>query len=90
MSNQALFSSDQCQEKGNGHKSTPMKSNMNTRIECFLVRVVKQKHKLPRKAVEPPYVEIFQTWLDTVLDNWLCLMLLGQWGWTKSPGEVPS
>lgn len=86
---QALFRSAQCQDKGNGHKSNPMKSSTSTRREPFVVGVVKHKNRLPRKAVEPPYVEIFQTWLDTT-GNWPYLMLLGRWGWTKSPGQVPS
>lgn len=83
MSNQALFSSAQCQDKGNRHESNPMKFRMNTRIECFVVGVVKHKNRLPRKAVKPPNMEIFQSWLDTILDNWLYLMLLQQCGWTK-------
>lgn len=90
MSNWALSSTGQCQDRGNGHKSNPMKSSMNTRIERFVMRVVKHKHRLPRKAIEPLYVEIFQTWLDTVLNNWLHLGLLGQWGWIKSSGNIPS
>lgn len=60
MSNQALFSSAQCQDKSNRHKSNPMKSRMSTKPECFVVGVVKYKNGLPRKAVEPPYVGIWR------------------------------
>jgi len=40
-------------------------------------------HRLPRKVVESPSLEIFKSCLDMVLGNWLSVALLGEEGWTS-------
>jgi len=35
------------------------------------VRVVKHWHRLPRKVVKSPSLEMLKNWLDVVLGNWL-------------------
>lgn len=44
------------------------------------VGVSKQWHRLPREVVEPPFLEIFKSYLDMVMDSWLQIALLEQMG----------
>jgi len=47
------------------------------------VRVTKHRHKMPREVVEPPFLEIFKSYSDTVLGNWLYVAVLDQGSWTR-------
>ncbi|KAK4823967.1 hypothetical protein QYF61_008353 [Mycteria americana] len=54
---------------GDDHELKHMKFHPNTRKHFSTVRVVKHWHRLPRKVVESPSMEIFKTQLDTVAGN---------------------
>jgi len=64
---QALFSSAQQQDRGNGHKLKQRKFQLKMRKNFFPLRVTEHWHRLPREAVESPALEIFQPRLDKVL-----------------------
>lgn len=49
---------------------------LNIRKHFFITSVTKHWHKLPWEIVESPTLEIFKSWLDTVLDNQLQVALL--------------
>ncbi|KAK4830060.1 hypothetical protein QYF61_008398 [Mycteria americana] len=55
--------------RGNGHKLKQKTFPLNIRKHFFTVRVTKHWHKLPRKVVQSPSLEIFRSRLDTVLGN---------------------
>jgi len=50
---------------GNGHKLK------YRRKQFFTVRVTKHSHMLPGKAVESPSLEVFNSWLGSVLGSLL-------------------
>jgi len=52
--------------RGNGHKLKHRKFRLNMR-KNFPLRVMEQRNRLPREAVESPSLEIFKTHLDKVL-----------------------
>lgn len=56
----------------------------------FIVRVTKQWARLTGEARRSFLLELFKSCLDTVLGNWLKVMLLEQWGWAGRPPEIPS
>ncbi|KGL83838.1 hypothetical protein N309_06155, partial [Tinamus guttatus] len=51
----------------NGHKLKYNKFHLHVRKNFFTVRVTEPWNRLPREAVESPFLEIFQTRLDAVL-----------------------
>jgi len=59
---------------------------MDIRKKFFLMKVVRHWNRLPREAVDAPYLEIFKARLDGALSNlfWSgrCPCLL-QGGWTR-------
>ena len=42
---------------------------MNIRRHFFTLRVTEHWHRLPREVVESPLLEIFKSYLDTILGN---------------------
>jgi len=67
--------------RGNGHKLKQRKLQLNMRKNFFTPRVTEPWPRLPREAVESPFLEIFQPLLDAVLCSLLWVTLLGQGGW---------
>jgi len=57
--------------RGNGHKLKHRKFCLNTRKNCFTLRVTEHWNRLPRSIVESPSLEISKTHLETVLCNLL-------------------
>ncbi|KFV75932.1 hypothetical protein N308_14271, partial [Struthio camelus australis] len=53
----------------NGQKLNHRKFRLNLRRNFFPVRVTEHWHRLPRKVVESPSLEIFKTCLDVILGN---------------------
>ena len=53
--------------RGNRHKLKQRKFRLNTRKNFVTLRVTEPWHRLPREAVEFPFLEIFKTCLDKVL-----------------------
>jgi len=53
--------------RGNGHKLKLKKFCLNMRKNFFTLRVTGHWNRLPREAVDFPFVEIFKTRLDKVL-----------------------
>jgi len=53
--------------RGNGHKQKHRKFHLNLRKNFFTLRVTEPWNKLPREAVDSPFLEIFKTRLDKVL-----------------------
>ncbi|KFQ90292.1 hypothetical protein N337_12552, partial [Phoenicopterus ruber ruber] len=51
----------------NGHKLKHWRIPLNIRTYFFTVRVTEHWHKLRREVVRSPSLEIFKSWLDTVL-----------------------
>jgi len=64
--------------RGNGHKLKPRKFQLNTRKNFFPLRVTEPWPRLPRGAVEPPSLGIFQPRLDAVLCSLFWVTLLRQ------------
>jgi len=64
--------------RGNGHTRKQRKFQLKMRKNFFPLRVMEPWPRLPRKVVESPSLEIFQTLLDTVLCSLLWVTLLGQ------------
>jgi len=64
--------------RGNGHELRHRKLQLNMRKNFFTLRVTEPWPRLPREAVEPPSLEIFQTHLDVVLCSLLWVTLLRQ------------
>ena len=64
--------------RGNGHKLKQRKLQLNMRKNFFPLRVTEPWPRLPRGAVESPFLEIFQSHLDKVLCSLLWVTLLGQ------------
>ena len=57
--------------RGNWHKLKHREFLLNVRRNFFTVRVTEHWNRLPREAVEFPYLEIFKTHLDVILCNLL-------------------
>jgi len=57
--------------RGDRHKRKHRRLCQNTRKNFFIVRVAEHWHRLPREAMESPSLEIFKTYLDTVLGSQL-------------------
>ena len=76
--------------RGNGHKLKHRKLQLNLRKNFFPLRVTEPWHRLPRKVVESPSLEIFKTLPDVVLCSHLWVSLLWQGDRTRCPTEVPS
>ncbi|GAB0177088.1 mitochondrial enolase superfamily member 1 [Grus japonensis] len=57
--------------RSNGHKLEHREFYLNTRKSFFALRVTKHWNRLPREVVEPPSLEIFRTYPDTILHNLL-------------------
>jgi len=74
---------------GNGHQLKHRRFPPNIRKHFFTVRGTKYWHRLPREVVESPSLEIFKIHLETVLGNWLYVLLLEQGHHTRRPSEVP-
>jgi len=69
--------------RGNGQKLKHRKFRLNMRKNFFPLRVTEPWHRLPRRVVESPSLEIFKTRLDEVLCSLLWMALLRQRGWTR-------
>lgn len=52
-------------------------------VFIFSLKVTKHWNALPRKVAEPPFLVLFNTCHNNVLDNWYLVALLVQCGWTK-------
>ncbi|KAK4818699.1 hypothetical protein QYF61_017920 [Mycteria americana] len=57
--------------RGNGHKLKHQRVPLNITKHFLTVMVAEHQHKLPRKVVESPPLEILTICPDTVLGNWL-------------------
>lgn len=57
--------------KGNGHKMRYRKFHLNRIKRKFTVMVSKYRNMLPREAVESASLQVFKTYLQTVLNNLL-------------------
>jgi len=57
--------------RGNGHKLKHRRFPLNIRKPSFTVKVSEHWYRLPREAVESPYLEILKSHLDMVLGNQL-------------------
>ena len=57
--------------RGNGHKMKHGRFPLNIRKHFFTVRVTKHWHRLPRKVVVSPSLEILKKHLDMVMSNQL-------------------
>jgi len=68
---ESLFSGAHRQDRGYGHKLKCRRVPLNIREHFLIVRVAEHQHKLPRKYVESPSVEILKICPNTVLGNWL-------------------
>ena len=55
-----------------------------------MLRVVKQRNRLPREAVDSPCLEVLKIQLDMALGSPLCLTLLWVGCWTTLSPEVSS
>jgi len=64
--------------RGNGHKLKLRKFQLKMRKNFFPLRVPEPWPRLSRGAVESPSLEIFKTWLATVLCSLLWVTLLRQ------------
>lgn len=56
---------------GNGHKMKYREFHLNRRKKKFAVMVIIFWNMLPREAVESPSLQVFKTYLETVLNNLL-------------------
>jgi len=69
--------------RGSGHTLELRRFPLNIRKHFFTVRVAEHWHRLPRKVVESPFLEILKSHVDTGLGNLLYVALLEQGGWTR-------
>lgn len=53
--------------RSNRHKLNHRKFYQNIRKDFFTLRMPEHWHRLPRKVVDPPSLEIFKTCLDAIL-----------------------
>ncbi|KFP34477.1 hypothetical protein N325_02880, partial [Colius striatus] len=64
----SLFSIvDSKRTRGNGMKLEHKKFHLNIKENYFTMRVMEQRHRLPRGVVESPSLEVFKTHLDIFL-----------------------
>jgi len=64
--------------RNNGFKLREGRFRLDLRKKLFMIRVVKNWNRLPRKVVDAPSLEIFKARLDGALSNlvWLKMSLL--------------
>jgi len=55
--------------RDNGHKLEHRKFHTNMRENLFILRLTEYWNRLLREVVESPFLEIFQTHVDTFLCN---------------------
>jgi len=69
--------------RGNTHKLTYRKFQLNTRKNYFTLRVMEHWNRMPRGVVQSASLGIFKTRLDNVLCSLLYVTLLHQGAWTR-------
>jgi len=55
--------------RGNGSELKEGRFRLDIRKKFFTIRVVRHWHRLPREAVDAPFLAVFKAWLDGALSN---------------------
>ncbi|KFR11305.1 hypothetical protein N306_15149, partial [Opisthocomus hoazin] len=53
----------------NSSKLKEGRFRLDIRKKFFTIRVVRHWHRLPREAVDAPFLAVFKAWLDGALSN---------------------
>ena len=87
-----IFSRICCNKtRSNGFKLRESTFRLDIRKKISMTRVVKRWHRLPREAVETPFLETFKSRLDAALSNLVeDVPAHCRGGWARWPLKVPS